>query len=147
VPEFTKVLIVTISLVGQKGMKGVVKVIVPLGVKAISAKLMGTNYPGVIERTFREKMDMSVKLARPLMDGHSQLLEEWLSGKVQNGMDCIDSKRVNMKFRGPVERIFDEKTPNLIAIRSIEVDGRAPGSLVAVREVRTEISQVVPLWP
>src|ERR1700683_2548503 len=51
-----------------------------------------------------------------------------------------------MEVRDPFQRILDEISADLIALGVVEIDSLSPRRLVEVREIRTEISQVITLW-
>ena len=48
-----------------------------------------------------------------------------------------------MIFRAPKEGVVDEEAPHLIAVRAVEVEGRPPGGVVALGEIRAVVGQVV----
>src|ERR1700733_4770594 len=59
-------------------------------------------------------------------------------------MDGVESKRVDMKIRNPLQRILNEVSANLIAAGAIEIDSLSPRCLVEVREIGAEIREVIP---
>jgi len=46
-----------------------------------------------------------------------------------------------------VPRVLQEKVAHVVAVRAVVIDRLAPGRLVAVREIRAEVAQVIPLGP
>src|ERR1700722_19048754 len=59
-------------------------------------------------------------------------------------MDGVESKRVDMKIRNPLQRILNEVSANLIAAGTIEIDSLSPRCFVEVCEIGAEIRQVIP---
>ena len=57
--------------------------------------------------------------------------------------DRVQPERVHVILGDPVERIADNKVPDLVAVRSVVVHRVAPGRPVAIREVGTEVGQII----
>src|SRR5579875_2011642 len=55
----------------------------------------------------------------------------------------IQAQRVDVKFRQPIERVLDKEAADFIALRSIKIDRRSPGSAVTIRKIRAVFAQVV----
>ena len=79
------------------------------------------------------------------MDGRAKLFEECSRGRIHNRVDGVESKRVDVEFRNPLQSILDEISPNFVAASTVEIDSLSPGRLVEVREIRTEIRKVISL--
>ena len=125
--KLTKVLIIPSLLTRQQCMEGVVEIVVPLGVKPIAPQPLRPDKLCIVEIAFRNEIHPAADPLCLLMDRGGKLLQERLGRKVQDGVHCIKSQGIDMKFRDPVEGIFDEETLDLIAMRPIEVDGHPHG--------------------
>src|SRR5262245_35709560 len=55
----------------------------------------------------------------------------------------IDAQSVEMKLIDTHQSILDEKLPDVIAMRSVEIQGHAPRGLVSIGEIRSELAQIV----
>ena len=60
-------------------------------------------------------------------------------------MHGIDSERIDMTVANPVQRTFDKKAANLVAVRTVEIDGFAPRCFIKIGKVGPEVSEVVAL--
>src|ERR1700730_4887814 len=65
---------------------------------------------------------------------------------VENSMNSVEAKGVEMKLVKPIKRVLDEETPHVIAFRAIEIQRRTPRCFVALGKVGREISQIISLW-
>ena len=54
----TKVRVVASTLAGDDSEQGVVKVVAPLGVETVSAGLLGLYYPGIVQITFGDQVEV-----------------------------------------------------------------------------------------
>ena len=66
---------------------------------------------------------------------------------VEDRVDRVETQAVDVELADPVPRVLDEMPADALAVGAVEVDGRAPGRLVAVRVVRAVLPQVVALGP
>src|SRR6266545_593095 len=64
---------------------------------------------------------------------------------VEDRVNRVETKHVDVKIGKPVERVFSEEAPNLVGIGTVEVDGPTPRCRVPVGEVRPVIREVVSL--
>ncbi len=99
-----------------------VKIVVPLGIEAVSSKLWGSDHTCIVKGTFSNDVDLSVELLPSLVYSRGELREEGISRKVQNSVNGIDSQGIDVNFGYPVQRIFNEITPNFVTVRPIEVN-------------------------
>jgi hypothetical protein len=147
VPELAEVLVVSDIFSRQKGMKGVMEVVVPLRVQAVTSEFPRTDYLGVVEGTFGDDIDTSPESLCLLVHSRGQFFQKGIGRKIQDGVDGIDSEGINVKLRDPIKGIFDKKTADLIAVWPIEVDGETPGGFVTVGEIGSKMSQIIPFRP
>ena len=65
---------------------------------------------------------------------------------VEDGVRRVQAQPVGVVFVDPESRILQDKPAHPLAVRSVVVDGLAPGRVVAIGEViRAEVAQVVPV--
>jgi hypothetical protein len=64
--------------------------------------------------------------------------------EVEDAVNRVQAKSVDVIFIEPIERVLDEEAPHAIAAWTIEVKGLTPGCVVTVGEVRTKLGQVIP---
>ncbi len=145
IPEAPEILVISRLVFRQERMEGMVEVVIPLGVQAVSPKFPRADNARIIEVALGDDVDLPIEPLRLLVYGRGQL-QKRMGGEIQDAVDCIDPQGIDMKLRHPVQGILDEKTPNRIAVGSIEVDGRTPRGFVAIGEIRTEIPQVITFW-
>src|SRR5437763_913171 len=73
----------------------------------------------------------------------------WLSSgtraRVVDRVHRVEAQAVDVIVADPAARAVDDPVAHLVAVGSVEVDGRSPRRPVAVGEVRAEVGQVVPL--
>src|SRR5262249_9064673 len=70
----------------------------------------------------------------------------WLKSEwVEDGMHGVEPERVDAVLLQPHQRAVDEEGADLVAVRTIEIDGVAPGSAVAAGDVRAEAPGDIPL--
>src|SRR5580700_6036002 len=123
-----------------------VKIVIPHRVESPSAYLRRADHPRVVSIALRHQMDVPAERLGPGMNGCAKLFEESSRGGIHNRVDGVEAKCIDVEVRDPFQRILDEISADLIALGVVEIDGLSPRRLVEVREIRTEISQVVTLW-
>src|SRR5580700_975956 len=111
------------------------KVVVPLRVESVSAQFRWPNHPGIVERALRDDVDTAIERRVLLVDGGAKLLQKVQCGVIDNRMDCIETKGIDVVVHNPFERVGDEEVTNLVAVGIVEVERGSPRSLVAVRKV------------
>ena len=62
-------------------------------------------------------------------------------------MNRIQAQRVEVIVLEPIQCVFDEESPHLVASYAVKVDGLTPGSLIAVRKVGSVSTKVVAFRP
>ena len=76
IPELSEVLVIPRPFTGQQRMEGVVEVVVPLGIEAVSPQLPRPDNPRVIEGTLGNEVDPSVEPFRLIVHRQGQLLKK-----------------------------------------------------------------------
>src|SRR5690606_29439152 len=64
--------------------------------------------------------------------------------QIDERMHRVQAKAVDVIVAQPHERVIDKKAPDLVAARSVEIDGRPPRRVIAIRNVRPKSVQVIP---
>src|SRR5262249_37530142 len=81
------------------------------------------------------------------MDGRGDLRENVCGGKIEDAVNRVQPKAIEVALAHPVEGVVDEIAADFVALWPIEVDRFTPRRAVAVGEVRREFGQVVPFRP
>src|SRR5260370_3034734 len=74
-----------------------------------------------------------------------QLRKNVKGAEIKNPVNRIESKGVDVEFGQPIEGVLDEKSPDSIAVRTIEIQGCSPRGPVSVSEVRGKLLEIVSL--
>ena len=130
-------------LPGQQGMQSMVKIIIPVSIQTIPPKVGRTHQAHIVEVALRHQIEFPVPALSSPAHRCGQFGHEWLRRQIHNGMEGVQAQGVNMIFRAPKEGVVDEEAPHLIAVRAVEVEGRPPGGVVALGEIRAVSRQVV----
>ena len=72
-----------------------------------------------------------------------ELFQEGSGGTVQDGVNRVQTKGVHVKLIQPVKGILDEEAADLIAVRTVEIEGRTPRGLITFGEVGGVIAETV----
>src|SRR6202451_904875 len=123
-----------------------VKIVIPHRVKSPSADFRCANDPSIVSIALRDQMDVPAERLGPGMNGCAKFFEEGSRGIIHNRVDGVEAKGIDGEGRYPFQRILDEISGDLVALCVIEIDRLSPRRLVKIREIRTEISQVITLW-
>src|SRR5580693_1897476 len=123
-----------------------VKIVIPHRVESPSACLRRADHPRIVSIALRDQMDVPAERLGPGMNGCAKLFEERSRGGIHNRVDGVEAKCIDVEVRDPFQRIFDEISADLIALCVIEIDSLSPWRFVEVREIRSEITQVITLW-
>ena len=88
--------------------------------------------------------DLSPQSSGLNVHGLGKFPEDVCSAEIVDSVDRVQPERVHVILGDPVERIADNKVPDLVAVRSVVVHSRvAPGCPVAICEVGTEVGQII----
>src|SRR5580692_6712898 len=123
-----------------------VKIVIPNRVESPSSYLRRADHPSIVSIALRDQMDVPADHLGPGKNGCTELFEKRSRGVIHNRVDGVEAKCIDVEVRDPFQRINDEISADLIALCVIEIDGLSPRRLVEVREIRTEISNVITLW-
>jgi hypothetical protein len=141
----SKILIISMPLPSEKGVKAMVKIIVPLSIEAIASFLGRIDDPDVVEITFSDHINSTTQFLCLSVNDLPDVVQNVPGTEIEDTMGGVDSKAVHVIFRHPVKGIPNDEVADLVALRTIEVDCRTPWGLVAVSEIGSVISKIVPL--
>ena len=119
------------------------EVVVPLCVESISALLGRRDHPRIVEGAFGDHEDLSPQSSGLNVHGLGEFPEDVVGAEIVDPVDRVQSKPVDMVLGHPIERIVDDEVPDLVAVWSVVVHCIAPGRPVAIREVGTEVGQII----
>ncbi len=119
------------------------KIIVPLGIQTIAAELAGANQTRIVRGALRKKKDLAIEVFCLQVDFICQLFEKGERRVIQDRMDRVEPQGIEVKFGDPIESVFDEVAPDMVALGAVKIDGRAPGRLVTLGEIGGELGEVI----
>src|SRR5688572_6202478 len=73
-------------------------------------------------------------------------VQEMLGTFVNDGVNGIQTKPVEVVLAYPVDSIVDDQTANSITVHSIVVDGRAPRGLMPVSKYWAVKREIISVW-
>ena len=147
VRSFSEIPVIPIPLPRKHGMERMMKIVVPLGIEAVSPLVARGDDSRIIEVAFRYKVYRPPK--PPLLPAH-RLVEfdkEVAGSQVEHAVNRINPQRVHVIFADPVQRVGDKEGPDIVAVGTVKIDGISPGSTVPVGEVVSVIPQIIPFRP
>ena len=121
------------------------KIIVPHGVESPAACFAGADDSSIVPVALWKYVNIPFELLRFFVNGGAKLFQEGPSRRIDDGVDRIEAKGINVEVGNPLQGIFDEIAANLVAHATVEIDGFAPRRPVQIREIRTEVRQVISL--
>src|SRR3712207_3283972 len=124
-------------------MERVVKIVAPLRVEAVSAPLRGRDEPGIVEVRLRYYGERPAKLSGERLDLALKLLEEVGRRRVDDRVDRVQPECVDVEVAQPHQCVVDEEATDFVSVGVVEVDRLSPRRAVLVREIRSELAQVV----
>src|SRR5205807_2236108 len=101
--KIAEVDVIALTLPGQKSVQRMMKVIVPLRVESVSAQLRWTNHARVIQRAFGDDIRAAIERPALFVDCFGKLFEKVQCGVIENRMDGIETKGIDMVAGNPFE--------------------------------------------
>ena len=92
-------------------------------------------------------MDFAAQVGRQGINRNGKLGEEWDGTRIEDSMNSVQSKSVDVKLLNPVQRILDEEVADFITVGAIEVQSRSPGRAITVRKIWAVLGKVIALRP
>ena len=123
------------------------EIVRPLPVQAEAASAGRFHHPRVIQVALRDEGDPAPRLLGKAGRCLRQLRQERRGALVEDAVDRVEPQGVDMVALEPVQGVLDKEVAHLVAVRAVEIDGRAPRGPVPVGEIGAEIRQVVPFGP
>src|SRR5258708_35347352 len=128
----SKVLVVALALSGKEGMDGVVKVVTPDSVKAVTTAATRTNDPLVVFVGLGDHANFASKFSRQRGNIVFDLRQYVRGGIVFDGLHRVQAQAVEMIFANPIAGVCHHIPADSLAARLIVIDGVAPWCFVAV---------------
>ena len=122
-----------------------VKIIIPHRIKTPATRPRSAHHSSVVSIAFREQIDVPVEFLGLAVNGCPELFQECWCGEIHNRVNRVEAEGIYMEIGDPLQRILDEVSADLIAPGLVEIDRLSPRRLVEIREIRTEIRQVISL--
>src|SRR5690349_11138878 len=120
-----------------------VKIVVPLGIDSVAADPWRVDHSGIIQIALGDKPRVAPEQVCLLMKGLCQLAEHMNRTEVEDLVNCVEPQRVDMILSQPVQSIVDEESPDAIALRTVEIDCRAPRRSIAVGKVWAVLAKII----
>ena len=130
-PDLPEILVIPGLFAGEQRVQGMVEVVVPDGIETVAAQFRRADQPTIVEVAFSHEAYGPAEPFGFAMDRIGQFRDEGVRRTVHDGMKRVQPQRVDVAFTDPVESAFDKVAPCFIAVRSVEVEGCAPGGSVA----------------
>src|SRR5919109_5007291 len=102
------------------------KIIVPLSIEAVTAQLRRPNQACVVQGAFRNDTHPAVQTGCTLVYRLAEFFQNIQSGVIENGVNRIEAKRVDVIVGNPLQSVGDEEVPDLVAIGVVEVERMSP---------------------
>src|SRR5947209_1688202 len=125
-------------------MQRMMKIIAPLRIDFIPTAVPRCDDPRVVQITFRNQVNFPAKSLRQFSHIRLQFRQEVQRAEIENSMDRVQPKRVEVILVKPIECILPEKSPYLVAPRSVVIDGLSPWRAISIREIWAVSSKIIP---
>lgn len=122
-----EVRVIALGLTGQRGVQGVVEVVVPLGVQPEAARVARCRGPRVAEVGLGDQRQRTAQFRRERVGRRRQFLQEGQRPAVGQGVDRVQSQPVQPVVPQPAERAAQQEGPHLVRTGSVEIDRRPHG--------------------
>ncbi len=125
------------------GGQRVVEIIGPLRVHAVSLGLDGRDDGGIVEVGFGDEDEAAAEGGGEVVNVRGELLEKVDRGPVDDLVDGIEAKTVDVEVSHPHQGVVEKEAANFVGAAVFKVDGGTPGGVVFLRRVGTELAGVV----
>ncbi len=126
------VAVVTRLVAGNEDMQGVVKIVVPLRVVIFGANTGAHQIARLVAVILQHEMDFSI--GYPKTHALGDLVDDVGRAVIDNCVNGIQTKPVEVKFFQPIQGIVNEKVAHRPTMRAREIEGRAPWRVMAPGE-------------
>src|SRR5437879_8396913 len=121
-------------------MQGMVEVITPLGMHAVTAGSTRGHDAKVVGIGLSDQVYAPATLLCKIIDHGAQQGQKRLCVAIYDSVDGVQPKSVDMEFVEPVDCVLDEKKNHMIALWTIKIDRLTPRCVIALRKIGAEIS-------
>src|SRR5688572_22573065 len=136
--------IVTIALAGEHSMQRMMEIIAPLGVDTVTADLLGADDFRIVEIALGDHDQMPAALGLQFDHLAGQLFKKMGSRGVDQRVHRIEAQPIEVIIAQPDQSVIAYKTPNFIAVRSVEIYRLSPGRGITLGEIGPEARQIIP---
>src|SRR2546422_5154641 len=74
------------------------------------------------EITFSDKMEWATEFGATALSGSRQFKEKRKRREIADGMNGVQTERVEVKLGLPTQRVLEEEMPDMVAVLAIEVN-------------------------
>src|SRR5258708_38958852 len=92
-------------------------------------------------------MEPAAQVGRQGINRSGKLGKEWEGTRIEDSMNGVQSKSVDVKLSKPVQRILDEEVADFITVGAIKVQSRSPGRAITVRKIWAELAKAIAFRP
>src|SRR3981189_1109524 len=92
-------------------------------------------------------MDLAAQVGKQGTNRFGKLGEEWEGTRIEDSMNSVQSKSVDVKLLKPVQRILDEEVADFITVGAIKVQRRSPGRAITVRKIGAVLAKAIAFRP
>src|SRR5579863_2212012 len=128
---------------GHQGMQRVVKIVVPLSIDPVTADYGWINHARIVQIALGDEPCLAPEQMRLPMEDVGHLVQQMIRSEVEDLVDRIEPQRIDVVLSQPVQRVVDEETPYLRALRTVEIDRGTPWRAITIREIGAVLAQVV----
>ena len=139
--------VVAALLAGERDVQRVMEVVGPLCVDAAAAVACRGRQQRVVVRALGDHDQIPTICSSHLVDRRGELLHEGEGRVVHDRVDGVEPDAVHVRVTDPELGVLDEEFAHAVARGTVEIERCSPRRVVAVREVRAELAQVVLLGP
>src|ERR1700726_2863934 len=124
-------------------MDGVMKVIAPLSIEVVTTVFRVMQETRIVRITLGDQMNSPAQSLRQFCDRRLEFCQEVACAEIEDSVNRVQAQGVEVVVLQPVQSVFDEESPYLVAFFSVKVDGLTPRTAIAISKVRAVSTKVV----
>ena len=97
----------------------------------------------IVQIAFGDQMNFPAEPLRQLSDRSLELRQKVARTEIVDSVNRVQAQRVEVIVLEPVQCVFDEESPHIVAFFAVKVDGLTPGSAIAIGKVWAVSTKVV----
>src|SRR5205823_3386909 len=132
---------------GKRRVYRVVEVVAPLAVEREAPPRLRPDDARIVEIALCDHQRAAAERFAERVNRRGDLGEDVHGRKIEDAVDGVQTKAIEVALAHPIERVVDEVAPDLVTLRPIEVDRLTPRRAIPVGEVRPEFGQVISFRP